>query len=243
MKKKRGTITLLPLFTLSIDLVGCVSEEPKETGTRISERAKTSSEVKEWEWYESKEGGFRIKYPAGWRKIEHDLTERDIGADVPKLYSPGLEEGKGKNFVEFGVRIVNFIWAKNYNLKHERKLYEGIDLDNITLEEGVGVKFNDLQKMSRLTERVNNTSLDSLPAKEIEYISKEKCTFYSVIVIENKKAQEAYKIDPSGEKIKGTIVCAISGNRGYTLSLEGLVSGHDKYSDLASQMVDSFEFV
>jgi hypothetical protein len=243
MKKKFQLIGFAIIALLATSLfIGCVGEESKGKLKEREESKSLQSLPKDWRWYENKEWRFKLKYPAGWRKIEHNLTEKDMGADVLMLFSPGLEEGKGENFVEFKVRVVNFIWAKNYNLKHEIKLYEGIDLNNITLEEWVNVKLNDLQKMKRLIETTSNISLDSLPAKRIEYISEEKCTFYNVIIKENKKPR-VYKINPSGEKIKGMIVCAIKEHKGYTLSLEGLVSGHTKYSDLAGQMISSFEFI
>jgi hypothetical protein len=62
MKKKAQLMGFMIIALLATSLfAGCIEEEPKE---ELKERGEGKSLPKEWKGYESKEWGFRIKYPA-----------------------------------------------------------------------------------------------------------------------------------------------------------------------------------
>jgi hypothetical protein len=155
-----------------------------------SSLALVADSKQKWKTFESKDGGFRVKYPSDWKKRETKLPEDWIAASVLELLppetKPGLHQPR-ENIASLKV------WIENFALENR---------SGITLEEWINSKVDVYNKMQFRVETVSGTSLDGMPAKKLIYTHDLLRQKSKVMEIYTMKENKGYVLS-FGESIEG----------------------------------------
>jgi hypothetical protein len=144
MKKKAQLMgfMIIALLTTSF-FIGCIGEELKE-----KEQTKSLENLsKEWKWYENKEWGFKLKYPAGW---ESSVTTNDKEKGFGIRFCPSV--GKENERDVFFIMILDAL-----DLSLEEVTNDSIDISGITFGQPLKIL------------EYKNTTLSGEPATQIVF--------------------------------------------------------------------------
>jgi hypothetical protein len=178
-------LCLLSVLLVGGLLVGCVAPQ-KETKGKTEEKEKIGYPVREWKWYESKEWGFKIKYPAGadW---EAEEFEDETGTGF--LVSKWIE--KEKTFIFFGVA---FVRESDPHLSTYEELMAHPDYE-------LGSESPDIKCLE-----VSNITLGGFPATKAVFCHSHVLGYSKTILILTKKEGNCYEIEygSTSKEIKKT---------------------------------------
>jgi hypothetical protein len=106
--------------------IGCMEESKKEEKeeTPFGEMEIPSN----WKWYESKEGGFKIRYPENWREWEQlNLSRKGLLFFI----FPSADLDPFAIFVDFENAKSNYEVAQSF-IKGDQKLYSNFQCEEFT---------------------------------------------------------------------------------------------------------------
>jgi nitrate reductase beta subunit len=129
------------------------------SGEKKSKMESKALEGIEWKWYESKEGGFKVKYPADWEEKGEWEEDRIKGCYVVGI-SCRVDEGR----IGVGIAVTTEDNKPSYLTKpiSEYTPYE-------ILMRSLGSSYES-ENWSTEIEEVKNISLDGKPAAKVVYI-------------------------------------------------------------------------
>jgi hypothetical protein len=152
---QKRLLCLLSVLLVGCLLVGCVAPQ-KEAKGKTEEKEKIGYPVREWEWYENKEWGFKIKYP-----VDANISEMEEG-DFLILFSLGSHKELWHN--NEGFRCIIHIYPKRYKTVNESA--------RIFVEEGLLTRNKRDENFTLEEIKVSNLTIDKMDARRVAIISK-----------------------------------------------------------------------